>query len=546
VWLGIIGSGLGLWGSWTSWPGAALASPALVLLGLAGLAALWALPRFFANGMPWAALGAALLGVGIPQAVYIHVRQYYTTDSAAFDQKAARALLHGRNPYTTSMDSAAQLLHPASNFWTYLADGGHVTHVSYPAASFLLDVPAMALGFHHEIVDWMDLGAWLITGVLLFVLLPSSVRWLSVLVLMISAFGGAFSNGGTDALFLPFLVLAVWRWDRFGSAELGGLATWVGPIALGVACSIKQTPWFCLPILVIGVGLEANRRGQVPWRICIRYLAIVLTVFAAFNLPFVVWAPSAWVHGVLLPFAKPLVADGQGLVTVALHGLTGGVELTLLSVAGVLAYAALVAAFVLWYPRLKVAWLLLVPIVLFLPARSFSDYLIDFFPAALVGALTVASAPVRAPVEPGVVRRRWLALVAVGIPLAGVVAVCAVAFSSAPLQLSVARVRTSNATMRLDAVTVTVENLTGSTLTPHFMVALGSAHPTGFWTPTTGPGPFKLGPGATATVTLRPNSYTWSPTHGAYWLVEAYTVSPDALSTSPVQLWTLGKAGATT
>lgn len=543
VWLSVLGSGLGLWGSWTSWPGAALAAPALVLVGLAGLAAVWLVRRPIGRSLQWITLVVALAGVGIPQAVNIHVRQYYSTDSAAFGQVAARVLTHGKNPYTASMATAARLLHPASNFWTYMTDGGHVTKVSYPAASFLLQVPAMELGFHHEIVDWMDLGAWLITGVLLFVMLPSTLRWLSVLVLMMAAYVGAFSNGGTDALFLPFLVLAVWRWDRFAAPKLGGLAAWVGPVALGVACSIKQTPWFCVPLLLIGVGMEARRRGQVPWPICARYLAIVLAVFAAWNLPFVVWAPSAWAHGVLLPFVKPLVADGQGLVTLALHGLTGGVDLTLLSVAGVLAYAALLAAFILWYPRLKGAWLFLLPVVLFVPARSFSDYLIDFFPAALVAILTVATVPVRAETR---AVRRWPVRTVVGLPVAAAMAVCAVAFTSAPLQLTVATFRTSDAAQRLDSVTVTVRNLTGGTVRPHFMVALGSNHPTGFWMPATGSSRVVLGPQATATVTLRPATFTWAPTHGSYWMVEAYTVSPDALSTSPVQFWKLGKVGATT
>ncbi len=53
-------------------------------------------------------------------------------------------------------------------------------------------------------------------------------------------------------------------------------------------------------------------------------------------------------------------------------------------------------------------------------------------------------------------------------------------------------------------------------------------------------GQLELGAGGTATVTLRPEEFTWSPAHGAHWLVEAYTTSPNALSTSPLQVWSLG------
>ena len=263
-------------------------------------------------------------------------------------------------------------------------------------------------------------------------------------------------------------------------------------------------------------------------------------VFAACNLPFVIWGPRAWADGLLLPFTKPLVADGQGLVTLAIHGLTGGVVLPLLSVAAALAYVALLAAFVVWYPALKVVWLFVLPVVLLVPGRSFSSYLIDFFPAALVAAVTVAGVPRAARVDAGTPARRWVARSAVGVPALASAAVCVLAFTSAPLDLSVVAVRTSQATLRLDAVTVTVHNLTGHRVTPHFLVAIDSTHPSGFWTPVSPQGQLVLGAGATATVTLRPNEFTWSPAHGAHWLVEAYTTSPDALSTSALQVWSLG------
>ncbi len=540
AWLAVLTAGLGFWSAWTSWPGAALLAPLLTVAGVAGMTATWLVVDPRAGVLPWAGLGTAVLAVGLPEAVAIHVRRYYATDSAAFNQVATRALVHGKDPFRTSMASAASLLNPPSHYWTYLADGGHVTQFSYPAGSFLLEAPAMALGFHHELSDWTDLVAWLATGVLLFVLMPVGLRWLAALVLMAPAFVGAFSAGGTDALFLPFLVLAVWRWDRFGTGKGAGIAAWIGPVALGVACAVKQTPWFCLPLLLLGLGLEARRRGDRVWRVPVVYLASVLGVFTVCNLPFVIWGPRAWADGVLIPFTKPLVADGQGLVTLAIHGLTGGVVLPLLTLAGALVYVALLAAFVVWYPAMKVVWLFVLPVVLLVPGRSFSGYLIDFFPAALVAAVTVAHVPRTARVDVGSMTRRWVARSAVGVPVLASAAVCAVAFTSAPLALSVVTVRTSQATQRLDAVTVMVHNLTGHLLTPHFLVVIDSSHPSGFWQTASREEPLVLGAGATGTVTLRPNEFTWSPTHGSHWLVEAYTRSPDALSTSALQVWHLG------
>jgi len=552
VWLGVMISGLGFWGAWSAWPGAALIAPLVVIAGVVGMATVWLVDDSGSRMMQLVGFGAALAAVAVPQAVSTHVRQYFTTDSAAFNQVAAEVLSHGRNPFTASMAPAARLLHPAANFWTYTVDGGHVTQVSYPAGSFLLQTPFMVLGFHHEVTDWLDLGAWLITGVLLFVMLPIALRWVSALIVLTPLFVGMFANGGTDALFFPFLLVAIWRWDRFGTGKGAGLASWIGPVSLGLACSVKQTPWFCLPFLVIGVGVEAAARGKSPWSPAARYLTIVVAVFAAVNLPFIVWQPGAWANGTLLPFVQPLVADGQGAVTLALHGLTGGVVLPLLSVTGALAFGALLVAFVAWYPRMKRVWLFLVPVVLFLPGRSLSSYLIDFFPAAIVAALTVATPlglRLKADVSPRRPRPRWRAqwrrrsapLAVAGLVVAAL-AVGTVAFTSAPLQVSVEGFRTSNFTQRLDDVTVRVHNLSDRPVTPHFMVTIGGGHPTGFWTSTTGGDSVALGPGDSAIVTIRPRTYTWSPVHGGYWLVVAYTTSPNALSTSPPQFWRLGRA----
>jgi len=536
VWLGVLVAGLGFWGSWSGWTWAAVVAPLLVLTAIAGTVPVWVVRDPGARVMHAVGLAGALVAVAVPQAAGIHVRQFYTTDSAAFDQVAARALLHGHDPYTTSMAPAAALIKSPWEYWTYTVGGGHVTHASYPAGSFLLDWAAMVVGFHHQVADWVDLVAWLVTAVLLYVLVPVALRWVAVLVFLTPLFTGMFANGGTDALFIPFLVVAVWRWDRFGTGRSAGLASWIGPVALGLACAVKQTPWFCVPFLVVGVWLEARRRGVGPWPVAARYAGTVAAVFVVVDLPFILWSPSAWASGTLLPFAQPLVADGQGLVTLAIHGLTGGVVLSLLTVAGLLAYLALLAAYAVWFPRLKRVWLLALPLALFVPARSLSSYLLDLFPAALVAAITVA-----APALPAAAgRRRWPGLAAVGVPLVAAAAVAVVAFTSAPLSLSVQGFRTSNATQRLDTVTVVVHNGTDHAVSPHFMVAISGSHPTGFWRSTSGR-PVVVGAGATATVTLRPVEYTWSPVRGGYWMVEAYTTSPNALSTSPLQFWRLGQ-----
>jgi len=547
VWLAVLTGGINVWGFWWSSPFVVALAALMIMGGLAGTAACWFTTSPRSRLFQRLAFVAVMVTVVFPQAIEIHTRKFYTTDAAAFDHVATRALLHGSDPYVASMAPAARLLQVPDIFWTYTVNGGHVSQFSYPAGSFLLDFPAMALGFRHAVVDWVDLLAWLASGVLLFVLLPTSLRWLAALVTLTPTLLGSFSSGETDAIFVPFLILAVWRWDRFGQGPEAGPARWIGPIALGLACAIKQTPWFCVPLLVTGVFLEARIAGRPAARLALRYVLTVLAVFGAVNLPFVVWQPSAWFHGTLTPLVGGLVADGQGLISLATHGITGGADLIMLSLAGGLALVTVVTAFALWYPHLKRIWLLLLPIPLFFSPRSLSSYLVDLFPAAVVAALSVRGvaqgtwARRRATQEGRARPSGWkgvqvVPVLTVGVPALGVVIACVLAFIAPPLQLTVRSVALSHGDRVVDAVTVSVRNRTGSAVTPRFMVNTGD-NPHGFWVPSDHRR-VVLGARGTQTLTLYPPVLTVAPQKGARWLVEAYTGDPAWLSTSPLQVFT--------
>jgi hypothetical protein len=535
VWLAVVTAGVNLWGFWWWSPAVVALAPVMIAGGLVGIASSWLVGNPRSRVFQGVTLGAVIVAALFPQSIEISTRSFYSTDSAAFDQVAARALSHGADPYVAPMSGVARLLSVPSKYWTYTVDGGHVSHFSYPAGSFLLSLPATALGIHLP-VDWTDLTAWLATIVLLFALVPAPLRWLVALLGLTPYFVGSFTSGGTDAMFLPFLVMAVWRWDRYGRASEPGPARWIGPISLGVACAIKQTPWFAVPMLVTGIALEARRMGCAPMRLCLRYLLTVLAVFAAVNLPFLIWHTGAWLHGTLIPLSGGLVADGQGLVTLATHGLTGGVNLKMLNLAGALAMVGAVAALVAWYQQLKRVWPLLLTFPFFFSPRSLSSYLVDLVPVVLVAALSVESVPSRASEDrmpPRGLRVRPSVLVVAG-SCTGLVIASFLAFSGPPLQLSVRGVVTSHAGTELNAVTVSVVNRTPQRLVPHFLVNAGtSQNYEGFWRPS-GRRLAALGPHDSETITLYPPASTRAPRRGARWLVEAYTLDPTWLSTSPL------------
>lgn len=529
VWLAVLTGGLSLWGSWTGAPRLALLAPLVVFLGTAGLVTCWVLPRIQAGWFAWAGLAGAAAAAGLPAAAAIHARRWYTTDSAAFDHVAARILVAGHDPYAASMAAATRLLRLPAYRWTYTVNGGHVLHMSYPAGSFLPDAAAMLLGFHHMVVDWVDLDAWLLTGLLVFLLVPRRLRWLAPLLLTVAFYVGAFSDGGTDALFMPLLVVTVWRWDRF--AQTRGPTRYLGPVCLGLACSMKQLPWFCVPFLLVGTFHAARQADRPAARSVASYAAAVGGAFAVVNLPFAVADFGAWWHASLLPLTQPLVANGQGLVTLATHGLTGGVDLGWLTVTGACVYLATVALFTAYPERLGGVWPLFVPAALFFTPRSLSSYLVDLVPPVLVAALTVP--PRRAD------RRRragWL-----GPSLLGGVgtAAAALAFTSVPLAITPLAVTTTQDGHLFATVTVRITNHTAAPLDPHVTVDVGSGGH-GYWSPVGG-GLLRVGPGRSLTATLRPPVGTGAPSKGSAWLVEAYTSRPRALSTSAVQEWRQGQ-----
>jgi uncharacterized membrane protein len=259
----------------------------------------------------------------------------------------------------------------------------------------------------------------------------------------------------------------------------------------------------------------------------------VFGIFAVVNLPFLIWQPSDWARGTFLPFADPLVADGQGLVSLALHGIVRGASLPLLSVAGLLVLIAELVAMVVWYPQMKRIWMLLLPLAFFVATRSLSTYLVDLYPAAIVAVVTVGPARRRSPVV-RLGTRRVPSVLVVTVPIVGAVCAAVLAFWSPPLQVAVLRVQTASGLVR--TLTLHVHNTVGQSVDPHFMVQANSGGPDGFWSPVHG-GQIVVGPDASAVVTLQPPAPFGKPSPGSHWIVEAYTSSPEALSTSPLMFW---------
>ncbi len=536
VWFSIVAVGTNAYGSWGVWPGFNIVGPLITLLGLLGMGAVWIVPVKHHVALENVSFAAAVLAVLMAEGPVLGATGFFSTDAAAFNQRATELLVGGKNPYAATFHPAHLLLDHVNDFWTYTLNGGHVDKVSYPAGSFLLQAPLQILGLRHLGTNWLDLLAWIVAAIILFRVSPWYAKWLSPLLLLASMFTYMFTFGGTDALFVPFLMLAALRWDDFVVPSGPRWQKWIGPVSLGIACSIKQTPWFTVPFFIVGIVIEANHLHVPVVRTVSRYCAFVAGAFLAINLPFILWSPSAWLRGVLLPMTQPLVPDGQGIVSLVTHGLLHVVHPLDLQVAGLLVMAALLAALYFWYPLLKRSWMFAIPLILFLPSRSLSSYLVDFVPAAFVMALTTHRVPEALVSTPRTTLRRW----AVGVPVALSIVAVVFAFSSPPLTLRIDRYGSSADNQYMSDMTLTFTNNTNATISPHVMVLIGSGHPIGFWRPSNAARRVTLRAHSRVTVTLEPPKYMGAPKYHQSWLVEVLTKSPAALTTTHVMRWRFG------
>jgi uncharacterized membrane protein len=536
VWFSVLSVGTNAFGSWGVWSGFNVVGPLLTFAGLVGIATVWLIPDRHRLAFEHASFIAAALAVLLIDGPVLATSTDFNTDAAAFNQRATELLVRGVNPYGATFHAAHLLLEHANDFWTYTLNGAFVDKVSYPAGSFLLQAPFQLLGLRHLGTDWLDLLAWIAAAVIMYAVSPWYAKWLSPLLLLASVFTYMFAFGGTDALFVPFMMLAARRWDDFVLRQGARWTRFIGPLALGVACSIKQTPWFTVPFFLVGITIEASHHGVPIVRTLIRYVALVVAPFVAMNLPFVIWSPDAWWHGILLPMTQPLIPDGQGLVSLATHGLLHVVHPFDLQVASLFTMLALLLAFCFWYPTLKRSWMFVVPLILFLPSRSLSSYLVDFIPAAFVMVLTTERVPPRWTLSITPVVRR----LCVGLPVALTVVAIVSAFSAPPIAIVLDHYGSSSRNEYMKEMTLTLTNDTDSTITPHVMAVVGNGHPVGFWRPANG-SVTSIGAHERVTWTLRPPRFMKAPSYRESWLMEVLTASPAALTTTPVYTWPYGR-----
>ena len=254
----------------------------------------------------------------------------YHNDAIALNECAARMLVQGHDPYAEldifqcydSLQIGADRTTPLrrgqfADVTIYPTDdqldrawalrqkeGGNVefvTNPSYPALSFLLLVPFIALGVD---TNYLYLACLLAAMLLITWRAPGTLRPFVLTGLFGASCLVAFTVGGSADLLYALPIVAAWIWrERLA-----------GAIAFGLAVSIKQIAWFIAPFYLIAVVASSG------WRAALRQTAIAGAIFLATNLPFIAWHPAAWLEGVLTPVVEPMFPRGAGLVFLATNG----------------------------------------------------------------------------------------------------------------------------------------------------------------------------------------------------------------------------------
>jgi uncharacterized membrane protein len=512
-------SGYLTFGTWLAIP--------VVLLGLTGLLALVAawLPSGTLAGrrqrqIDLAVLAAVIIALGLWCYFQIYIAPDYGTDEVAFDQYAAQLALHGINPYLHSMAAAFPLFHVSPNGYTFLLNGQPVTKLSYPALAFEEYLPLLAMGVTTQAAVWTDVAAWALGAIVLYAVLPRKLAPLAAVVVSLDVFTGYAVGGVTDFLFMPLLIGAAAGWDRF--AWTRGPAAWRGPVLMGLAMAVKQTPWLVVPFVVGGIVLESRRlRGWTQGaRDGLRYLGIAVLAFLVPNLPYLLNAPRAWLSGILTPVTAQTVPAGQGLISLSLSLPVGGGSLRDYSAAAVVVFLALIACYLATYPVLKPAAFLLPSIVLFFATRSFGSYLVMLIPAAVAAAATTQRPRLAAS------WRHWKWVMS-GAAASCALVVIAALTSPSPLSMSILSARTTGQLATVDQLTVSVTNRSDRSVRPSFTIQ-ESAAMTAFWRRVHGPP--VLGAHQEAAYTIQAPSYFAMPSITNGFQVLAFSREPPTVS----------------
>jgi hypothetical protein len=315
------------------------------------------------------------LATGVALAAYVLIGislilgKGYHVDSVAVVHRAADLFVAGQDPYA-SLDVDEALRHFGLDpvLATHLEDGSDVTSYNYPALSFLVPAPFVALGLGD--IRFIYLAEIVLLTLVL--VRKARVPWRPLVTAAVVGSSVIMRQNvlaGVDPLWAILSLLAFVFVAR----------RWSSPILIGLACAVRQPAWFFVPFYLVAVWRAHGRREAL------RRLGIAAVAAVVPNLPFLVTSPGAFLGGVLLPTIGPLEPYGVGLIRFAIDG---DIPLFARGAYGALSLAVLAALLVLLYRRWRMlsnGTVVFPSVGLWFAWRSLQNY----FSFAAVFAMTV-------------------------------------------------------------------------------------------------------------------------------------------------------------
>ncbi|MGH9053124.1 MAG: hypothetical protein ACRDWX_08955 [Acidimicrobiia bacterium] len=319
----------------------------------------------------------------------------YGTDAIAFAHAGTEIFLQGRNPYEVrgpTVEAVLDQFGVPRSFITRTTDGGTIDRlISYPALHVVLFAPFMASGIDD--LRWVVLFFELASLAVIWQAVSPRARLVVPLVLLLEPnLAILFTSGGvTDWLWVLPLVLAALALHRGSYAHAG--------LALGLACAVKQQPWFAVPFVTVWVAHQTARSSERWVPTVAGFLGMLAAAFTIPNLPFILWSPGDWLGGVLQPALAEIVPDGQGISLLSSRGLIAAPRgfYTVLTV-GML--GLLILLYTRYHSRLQDLLWVLPAVVLFASYRSLHNYYIFWLPVAAMWLDLRAGKPGRAGAAP--------------------------------------------------------------------------------------------------------------------------------------------------
>lgn len=292
----------------------------------------------------------------------IHATQWKGTDEIAFNYYASYLLLHGTNPYNTTMSSILSTNHLTP---TYELNGTCECSYDYPAAGFLLLAPLALFKNFLDVYAFVGIIVTVLVGFLLYkkskfgnyALLPIIV-WFAAIFYFIAP---AATLTSIIAVSLLLLIAYIYRAKIIISGAL-----------MGIAVSMHQLAWFVAPFFYIIILRESGKKAAL------KSILITALIFILFNSYFIAVTPYKTLDNIFSLFLTKLQFTGPSLIQLLVTFFPSAYW-SLTAVIAVIFVASLFLFY--FYNDTLRPLLVVVPILtLFLSWRSMPAYSLVFIP----------------------------------------------------------------------------------------------------------------------------------------------------------------------